>query len=845
MSNAIFHNKWHGFNHYTVPIEGFPDSATDPIASKEYPFKGIFYNSILGNFGNRFKEITVLFPGSGYKTTPTLSAITTTTSSIISSNPIFNVILNTKQTTVSAVQILYGGAFSGSISLVIIPSENDLITSTAFVSGIQEKISLDSDSYNWWFCYSLTYSNSADWCLYQTTFSTTTSLSDNWNLGYGGYTTLLANSAKYESVYTTSISLSPSYVYDFSGGKGWHIALSATTLKLNISGVNIAQKVATPVKIYENSDKTLTWNTSAQTVYVGITGNYTLTASDVIGAKKGGKYTFWAYIDNCPEEYSNLIFATSAYNISVKTLDGNYISNNEILALSANTVTRIDFVYDGDKMLGRATTYNSNLPTLDDLYFMGAGLRFSDPKNTNRKKNPVYISGIREEGESKKYFSSGDGISILSSSSTFTETSSIYIAGSGIRMRYLGANQNYFSYILYGASWLPVSILTKFPNLTASFDRVLGTLSGNGDWRDPIYAENLLASPDRDSIPLPEFNDAFPDPPYQFSTSTFRKVAKCLSSYALEIYSGADRDIDQIYINGVNTIIKPIVVNGMYQTYNFNNERTCSLYFERVQQDYDIEVYFNTQIPRRLPKNLLYYTSMCDNLIETDYNSNLMTWKSNSVDNYSLIQLNESYAPTLSTERALRSVVLQSDKYLTSNTPLTSLSSTNNNFMFSDFTTFTVFRTLNFSNTAVLWWLGEFSNDGSNKGYGLVLSGNRLAATSDFKNRLQSISNKTDSTILSANTLYVVCNRYGRVGNLQKQTIFVNNSPSIYQKYFYGLTSPAENFDLIFGKDPRGDFGYSNIKLYDFYLYKKQFTNGEIIRMNSFLLEKFKSYRDV
>jgi len=40
--NARFHNKLHRKNHHSVPTEGYPDSATDPIASRDEPFNGDF-----------------------------------------------------------------------------------------------------------------------------------------------------------------------------------------------------------------------------------------------------------------------------------------------------------------------------------------------------------------------------------------------------------------------------------------------------------------------------------------------------------------------------------------------------------------------------------------------------------------------------------------------------------------------------------------------------------------------------------------------------------------------------------------------------------------------------------
>jgi len=46
MNNIIFHNNFHRSNHHTVSSFGYPESAKDPIASLEFPFKGIFYNNL-------------------------------------------------------------------------------------------------------------------------------------------------------------------------------------------------------------------------------------------------------------------------------------------------------------------------------------------------------------------------------------------------------------------------------------------------------------------------------------------------------------------------------------------------------------------------------------------------------------------------------------------------------------------------------------------------------------------------------------------------------------------------------------------------------------------------------
>jgi hypothetical protein len=50
MANLVFHNIFHRSNHHTVHLSGFPESASDPIASQKFPFQGLFYNNCL--YGN-------------------------------------------------------------------------------------------------------------------------------------------------------------------------------------------------------------------------------------------------------------------------------------------------------------------------------------------------------------------------------------------------------------------------------------------------------------------------------------------------------------------------------------------------------------------------------------------------------------------------------------------------------------------------------------------------------------------------------------------------------------------------------------------------------------------------
>lgn len=556
MGNDLYHNKWHAFNHYTVPLEGFPDSATDPIASKDTPFLGVFYNSL---------------------------------SSSLSGNP-------------------------RSIG--------------------------SSNSVGWWHYSSTTYAHSGWWELYPTVLNTTVTLSSNWNSGYSGFTTLCASSARFDSYFNTSLNLSGAGMYEVvggvngPGGVGWHIALSATTHRLNEAQANVNQKVARPVKLLE-TNKNIVWNLSAQTVYVQITGNYALSASEVKNLKKGGRYTMWVYIDRCPEDDMDMIFDQRYYNIAVKVLSGKdyFRSLTNVIRLSSSSITRIDFTCDGKKMLGKATQYSIWVPTEKDLYFKGLGIKMTDIK-TGRNKSPVYVNtsnsgSLAEIGTPAEigivpgeWLIGSGGINIIERYfSNFTATSSLYVDGpplSGIRMRFLNGNTQYMNFIVYNANWATSKQLSFNRSLTGSFDRIVGTLSAKGDFKNRIYANNLICSPGLETISDPLQELALPTPPYELVQSNIRDVTVCTSAYEVEIYSGKDRDIDAVFVNSNQIDITPVQLNGIDQPYNFLNERTCTVKFIRVQDDYTIEAYFKPQLPSLLPNNVLWFNALDNSLLNNE-----------------------------------------------------------------------------------------------------------------------------------------------------------------------------------------------------------------------------------
>lgn len=921
MSNQLYHNKWHGYNHFTVSLSSYPDSATDPIASESYPFRGFFYNKITGNiYGYKALNVTIVNPGSGYTNSPSL-ILTGNSQQGFSSliNPVFEVKVDPITKSITAVNVIESGRFYLPATLQLRPYPGNIITRTATVSLCPALFELVSNSLDWGFYSSIAASNSAFFQLYPTLSTTIFNTNTSWSKGYVGYTNTVSNSAKWETVFNfvTAVSSSEKYVglsllqpasarvdgftntlsSDFNG-TGWHVALSSTNLQLNRRlQVNTQQKVSKPVTLLENGDQTITWNTTAQVVYYTLTGNYPLTATQVLNAKKGGKYTMWLSIDYCPESRMRFYFDKRYYNISLKKWDdatGESISTDlNVLQLNATSITRIDFVYDGTKMLGKATHYRTFIDTTDDIYFAGIGLRFYSDSTKTRQRNPVYVNNATAVGnyfdlKAGEFNVKGDmentgtpeapiyidpysenrtGIFFTSPfinypdrpegfRSDFDANSSLYVAGSGISIRYLGSNLQYFNFTTSNAQFPSEVMLTKFISLTSSFDRVIAYLSA-GSWLLPQNAVNLVASPD-ETLLTPTLQTAFPTPPYKFSPSNFISVKQCLSTFDVEVFSGKDRDIASINVNGNNITLIPTVYDGMTQPYNFNNERTAKITFFRVQQDYNIDVSFTNQPTITIPNLLLSLGSLNGFTVQKNNNNKVTRWSNNTENyDYSLVQNNVALAPTLSTFKASRFVSfgtpLGTNTNMLLDNQLRSLSSLNGKF-FKGFTTFTVFRVRSFSDGSFVWWVGDYTGTDEQKGFGLVLSASPLDST---KGRLYTNSMyqkygdlknaENDSNNLIANKIYVVGTIYNPNRGLKSQTVVINaptplkSGPSLVQRtmFFATLNDDMNNYNLTTGKHPNSNSGYSNVDLFDLIIYDRPLDNSEFTSMNKYLSEKY------
>jgi hypothetical protein len=826
MSNQVHHNKWHGFNHHTVSTPGFPDSSTDPIASREYPFRGVFY-TIQDLEGFTINRATMTSTGSGYTVTPKLVLSARNTRSKVIRPGNFKANINTALKTITSVEIVDGGTFTGSVNLVPVPDPGDTIVRTAiiFLSSIPYTIS--TSSMEWWFYSNLTITYSSDWNLWNDVKTTTINNSSFWDLGYEGYTNLIANSSNFSSVYSSTLNLSGEDKYTGLSGVGWHIALSSITHKLNTSAIDIRQKVAVPVRLIDR-DYTLSWNTTAQTVYYSVTGNYPVTASDIFEAKKGGKYTMWLYIDRCPQEFSNVIFDKDRYTIAVKKDGTVYQSHDNVLTLSGRHLTRIDFVYDGVKMLGRATNYFIDLPTTLDTYYKGTGIVFYDSRL--RKRNPVQVNGAIEPFNHIGQYT-GTKIDLLNLSQ-FTATSSYYIPGTGIKMRFLGADSQYFSINLFNAQWPSSLAITKIPALTSSFDKVIG-LSG-GSWLLPEYGYNLVASPVSADAPI-EIIQKFPEPKYGLGSSNIVTLKQCTSTYTLEIYSGKDRIIDNLTINGFSVVKQPVKQNGYNLPFTTLNEETASITYVRVQEDQDIEIYFNTQPAVSIPNNILWFNSMDDTLFKPN-TLNVDQWYNNSNEPYSLIQTNINDRPLLDTIGVLRGVYLKNNDFLTLNTPLTALSASDSTLLNIPFATVSVVEFDSFPSTSFLWWLGSFNYNG----YGLMMRGNKL-----YTRPGTTPSEEVDGTTFQTGRKYVITTVYDGTYErilIDNRTVSQKSRRKIFKKPGNLTLSTPSDLALTFGKNPSGNNGYSDYKLYEFVLFKKALTVPEINKINLFYINKIRGY---
>jgi hypothetical protein len=779
MGNFLYHNKWHSYNHHTVPTLEYPDSAIDPIASQTYPFKGIFFN---------------YFP---------------------------------------------------------LSSVNGI-----FVSG--EK----SDSYGWWSYFNLTLSFSSDWGLWSSVRNTASGFVvnnaynntlryyfQNWNNGYTGFTYWRGFSGKLNDAYLWTLAVSAERIWPLStegrsnpvSGLGWHIALSGITWRTNVSAVNTRQKNFGPVaELFANSDGTLFWDVStAQTAFFLLSENKTITATKLFNVYKGGKYTLWAKLDFCPEPEMNLHFDYNTYRIQVVKYPrkDSYTDNTEVVRLSANNITRIDFVYDGKYMLGKATHYKIYLPTSEDLYFQGLGNTLSP--------SPYYVSGLAEP---KSYINPGPGVVTIPFSTSFTSVSSIYIAGSGVNINYFGKDNVFFIFNLQGARWQTPNTLAATRSLTSSFDRVFGNLSG-GSYEDPRYAANLFGTPSKPSAP-DLMLQAYPNPPYNFANYKLIPIPLCLSSIKVEVKSAKDRDIRRITVNTGTGAINGPIVGGLEQKYNFLNERQAVLNFERVQTNILFTIFYEKQAPIRGGDPLIWLDPI-DNYTVTIASNKIQTILSKPNPSYFFTQSNASFRPWEGLTSVSRSLFFQSSAGQTTsmelNQQLLPLSVPGGGIQ--DLTIFTVVEPAQIQADSewIVWWLGNYRyGAGGSAGYGLVLSGDRFAlgGLNPTTPGLPKLTNTVTSyTLTRDKKVLITMTLQGQPSNpnrLKRGTVFINGTRLAGNQITgpFNISTALSSYQFNLGTAPFANTFATN-KLHALLVYPGVLTPGRLATINNYLINKF------
>ena len=858
MSNQPFHNKWHSFNHYTLPLSDYPDSGTDPIASAKFPFLGTFYNKIPSTTENTLTDISLDFPGLGYTKPVVVEYLPASNNTVIYKNPIIDVTVNDSTGTITKIELKEGGVFTGQIGVNIKPNPLDNILINAVYSVSSAPFDLISNSDHWAYAHTLTKGNSADWSLFPRVETTTEDYVGKWQAGYLGYTSLYSNSSYYESFYSTTSALSSELNYTGTGGTGWHIALSSITWRSNVSAVNIRQKVALPYKLAEQTiggAQTVNWNLTAQTAYIVASGDYTLGINSIQNANRGGKYTLWVYVDKCPTDLTNVIFNPQVFNIKVKTNTSEYQSFTDVISLSRNTVTKIDFVYDGFKMQGRATRYFLDALTTDDIYYAGTGIALRNPNNG--KPIPlVFASDSGPNTPGSRYIVprppvrrfdrpgfNDPGLKIKYLNLTqYPSITSFYVAGSGIQIKYFESNQYYFSYQLYGATWPTQLSITKLSYLSGSFDRVIGTLSGTSDWYNPAYSQNLIVSPMRATAPA-SINVTLPTNKYNLQSSNIIPISSCTRFYNVSVFSGKDKLIRSININNTTISNNPIAFNNYPQQYNFLNEETSQYTFEKIQNDYEVKITYGFQ-PGKYIKNNYIWLNPGDNTLLPDTLLPTPTIPVRSLNKlYTNTNLPVFYVSGPSPGTSPNIVLSGSHRYLkftpgrscTSSQGLTALSGER---YLKSFTTFTTFKiTSRPALSAVMWWVGDFNRRSvSNQGYGLLLSEDLKIYT---KNELDKPIKPQSVQSLELGKIYVLANRITTTTST-RETVYLNNEISINQ--VITSTNRLSNFNLYFNTEPQTSLNNGSFHIYEYYLFERALATAEIRRMNLFLMDKVSKY---
>lgn len=206
--NARFHSKLHRKNHHTLATPGYPDSATDPIASESEPFQGDFF--INGNLS----------------VTGALNTVYNTLSNINIPSPVLSAGIGFAPSN-SLIVVLSGIRYAIPLTLATSSSATNTLTGrTTFLDSVSVIGGLSSeDTFKWNDVYTVVSSNSSFWDSAYVTL--TGDVANNWNYAYnssldyasvsGSFVTYLSADSRYMRLSSQAYSLSGNAITPVAG----------------------------------------------------------------------------------------------------------------------------------------------------------------------------------------------------------------------------------------------------------------------------------------------------------------------------------------------------------------------------------------------------------------------------------------------------------------------------------------------------------------------------------------------------------------------------------------------------------------------------------------------------
>jgi hypothetical protein len=343
--NARFHNKLHRKNHHSVCTPGYPDSATDPIASYTEPFQGDFViNGSLSASGSIYTT---------FYTLSNISILTPVLSATVGFNPTNSLIIQLSGVNY-AIPVTYVGDDPAPVVVT-----NSLSGVTTFSNGVSVLGSLSGiDSINWNNVYTIVSANSA-----------------LWSSGYSAYTSVNSNSASWQSTYTTvntnSAAWSTNQAYAFNSSL---TSINPTYGNNNASGYysNIAGgSNNTASALY--SSVVNGHNNNVSGAYSFVAGGSANSTSGYYSNIAGGcGNTVIGYYSNIAGGDSNIVSGyysniaggvnniASGYYSNIAGGGGNTVSScySSILGGAGNNITAPDTTYSGNVIGGG---YSNNI----------------------------------------------------------------------------------------------------------------------------------------------------------------------------------------------------------------------------------------------------------------------------------------------------------------------------------------------------------------------------------------------------------------------------------------------------------------------------------------------------